>query len=127
MDMSVSYVAKKMHGKLNNPRTSVPTYLRTISLKIHGREGEVRYDGKMEKVWLDKKPLLWSIGKVVADMRKVHGIKVELKEATFSGTRQVIATVNTLAWVLGIKVNGKKQMSAKYDREPNITMPQKAY
>lgn len=89
---------------------------------IQGRDGEVKYGGKKLKIALDKKPLLWSIGRVVRDISKVQGIRVEMQGASFSGTRQVIATVNTLAWALGIKVNEKKQMSAKYDREPNITI-----
>ncbi len=90
---------------------------------VQGRTVCVRYGEKKARGGLDKKPLLWSIGKVVRDVCEVQAIKVEMHGATFSGTRQVIATVNTIAWALGIKVNGKKQMSAKYDREPNITMP----
>ncbi|GEM_PF-6655765 len=121
--MSVLYAVKKSRGKSNSPRTFIPTYLHTLSVKIEGREGEVRYGKKKEKIWLDKKPILWSIGRVVRDMREVRAIKVDMQGTTFSGTRQVIATVNTIAWALGIKVNGKKQMSAEYDREPNITIP----
>ena len=122
MDMSVLYAVRKTRGRLNKPRTFVPTYPRTLFVKVHGREGEVRYGGKKVKVGLSKNPLLWAIGKVVRDVREVQTIKVDIQSATFSGTRQVIATVNTLAWVLGIKVNGKKQMSAKYSAEPNITV-----
>lgn len=94
-----------------------------LYISISGREGEVKYGGKKAKVALDKKPLLWSIERVARDVREVRAIRVEMQGATFSGTRQVIATVNTLAWALGIKVNGKKQMSAKYSAEPNITKP----
>ena len=82
----------------------------------------VRFGEKETTIELGKKPILVTIGRVVKNISKVRAIKVEMQGATFSGTRQVIATVNTLAWVLGIKVNGKKQMSAKYDKEPNITM-----
>ncbi len=92
---------------------------------VQGRAVLVRYGEKEARGGLDKKPLLWSIGRVVRDVREVRAITVDMQSATFSGTRQVIATVNTLAWVLGIKVNGKKQLSAKYDREPNITIARK--
>ena len=95
----------------------------TLYITVQGCASEVRYGKKKEKIQLGKKPILWSIGRVVADMRRVQAIRVEMQGTTFSGTRQVIATVNTIAWALGIKVNGKKQMSAEYDREPNITMP----
>lgn len=94
-----------------------------LMMRIQGREGEVRYGERKEKVRLDKKPILWSIGRVVSDISKVKAMQVEMQGATFSGTRQVIATVNTLAWALGIKVNGKKQLKATYSAEPNITKP----
>ena len=125
MDMSVSYVARKMQGKLSNPHTSVPPYLRTISLKIQGRQGEVEFGGKMAKIGLDKKPILWSIERVVKDISKIEGISLTMEGMTFSGVRQMVASVNTLAWVLRIKVNGKNQLKAEYSAEPNITKPSK--
>ena len=95
----------------------------TLSIIIKGREGMVRFGKKEVKIWLDKKPLLASIGRVIKDLSRVQAIQVDMHEATFSGTRQVVSMVNTLAWALGVKVNGKKQMTAKYSAEPHITMP----
>ena len=90
-----------------------------LYIKIQGREGMVRFGEKKIKIGLDKKPILWSIDGVV---KNIKAIQVDIQGATFSETRQVIATVNTLAWVLDIKVNGKKQMNATYSAEPNITV-----
>lgn len=97
-----------------------------LYIEIEGRDGRVKFSGKSVEIALDQKPILWSIGRVVKDMRQVGEISLKMVGATFSGTRQVIATVNTLVWVLGIKVNGKKQLTAKYDREPHITMAKAA-
>ncbi|MDO8505214.1 MAG: hypothetical protein Q7S48_01375 [bacterium] len=93
-----------------------------LCITVQGRVGEVEYEGKKEKVELDKKPILWSIGRVVRDISQVKGITLAMEGTTFSGVRQIVATVNTIVWVLGVKVNGKKQLKALYSAEPNITI-----
>jgi len=95
----------------------------TLYITIQSREAVVQYGKKKVKAGLDKKSLISVIEKVVRDIRGVQDIIFRMEGMTFSGTRQVIVTVNTIAWALGIKVNGKKQLSAKYSAEPNITMP----
>mgnify|MGYP001577401819 CR=1 FL=1 len=80
--------------------------------------------GEQQAVFdLHKKPLLRGIAKVVANPRQITAIAVRLHNATFSTTRQIVVIVNTLAWQLGVKVNGQRQMKATYSGEPNITKP----
>jgi len=93
-----------------------------LCVEVIGKEAEVRFGKRTKRVRLDKIPLLWAISKVALKRRAIQSISVNMREATFSGVRQVIATVNALAWGLGIKVNDKRQMSAKYSGEPNITL-----
>ena len=94
-----------------------------LLIKIKGREGVVVFGKKKAVVALDKQALLSAISRVVGNVAEIKEIHVEISEASFSGTRQVIATVNAMAWALGIKVNGARQMKAAYYAEPHITMP----
>lgn len=94
-----------------------------LYISVQGRVGEVKYGGKKETIGFDRRPLLWSIGRVLKDSSKPKSIMLKQEGMTFSGVRQVVATLNTLAWVLGITINGKKQLKAEYSAEPNITKP----
>lgn len=96
----------------------------TLYITIQGRGGVVQYDGKEENVWLDKKPFLAGVARVAVDPRRIKAIEVRMGSATFSTTRQIVAVVNTLAWQLGVKVNGKRQIKAAYSGQPHITKPQ---
>ena len=93
-----------------------------LLISVESEQAFIRQGQRKTQLQLRQQPLLAGIEKVVKDLRGIKAIEVKIRGATFSGTRQVIATVNTLAWALGIKVNGKKQMSAKYSAEPNITV-----
>ena len=93
-----------------------------LYINVDVQEAVVQCGRKQAAVRLDKKPLLWAISKIAPKPRAIQSISVNVREATFSGTRQVIATVNALAWGLGIKTNGKRQMSAKYSGEPHINL-----
>lgn len=93
-----------------------------LSILVKERGAILRFGNKEMRMDLCKKPLLDGIDKIVSDLSKIKNIKVKMKQATFSVTRQVVATVNTLAWQLGVKVNGEKQIKAVYDKEPNITV-----
>ncbi|MBI2551771.1 hypothetical protein HYW17_00515 [Candidatus Uhrbacteria bacterium] len=97
--------------------------MKELSIQVDGETASVRYGRKKTIVQLKKRPLLRGIAEVVDNAPRISSIAVRIASATFSGTRQVIATVNTLARGLGIKVNGKKQMNATYSAEPNITKP----
>ena len=93
-----------------------------LLITIIGREGVVVFGKKKVAVALGKKSLLSTISRVVRNVVEIQAIRVEISEASFSGTRQVIATVNALAWALGVRVNGTRQMKATYYAEPNITL-----
>ena len=95
----------------------------TLYINVQGKAGEVEYGGKKETIGFDKQPLLWSIGRVIKDFSKLNGVILKQEGMTFSGVRQVVVTLNTLAWILGITINGKKQLKATYSGEPNITKP----
>ena len=94
-----------------------------LLIEIYGREGVVVFGKKKATVALNRQPILAVISELVPRLKEIGAIALQIKGATFSGTRQVMATVNTLAWVLGVKVNGKKQMRAKYSGEPNVAKP----
>ncbi len=94
-----------------------------LVIEVEDKQAVVLYGHKRAKVQLRKKPLLAGIAKVVGRSSEIQGLEVEIKNATFSTTRQVVAQINTLAWGLGLKVNGQRQLQAKYSGEPNITTP----
>lgn len=93
-----------------------------LNISISNKDAVAEFRGKSLNGNLYNSSILEIIDKVVGDINKVSGIKVEFANAPFSITRQVVTTVNTIAWALGIKVNGKKRIKAEYDREPNITL-----
>lgn len=92
-----------------------------LIINVEGKDALVEFGNKKARIFLYKKPLLRGIDKVARDVKQVSAIQVSMRDASFSITRQVVAMVNTLAWVLKIKVNGKKQIKAEYSKEPNIT------
>ena len=116
-----------MNKKIPNPKSQITNkfQIRNSQLVIDVQEKNALVQcGAQQAVFdLYKKPLLRGIAKVVANPRQIKAITVRLHNATFSTTRQITAVVNTLAWQLGVKVNGQRQMKATYSGEPNITKP----
>lgn len=98
--------------------------IQNLVIEVDGGVAVVRYRKRNVQAGLKQQQLLAGIGKVVKNPRAIKGIEVSIKEATFSTTRQVVAVVNTLAWQLGVKVNGHRQLRAIYSGQPNITKPQ---
>lgn len=95
-----------------------------LVIEVQGRRAVVKWDERRVMVKLEEQPLLSAIAKLVKEPWKVSGIVATIsKDATFSTTRQVVAVVNTMAWQLRVKINGEKQMNARYSGKPNITKP----
>lgn len=94
----------------------------TLHVSVSGKQAQVRYGLREHTFALDREPVLSAISKLVEDRFALAAIEVELVEASFSTVRQVVAVVNTLAWTLGVTVNGKHQLIARYNRKPNITV-----
>lgn len=92
-----------------------------LKIEADGAYAVVEHGGRKARVLLRVRPLLRGVERVVHDPRQIEAIAVRLQEVTFSTARMVTAVVNTLAWQLGVKVNGKRRMPAQYSREPNIT------
>ncbi len=49
-----------------------------------------------------------------AKLEDIKEIKIKTGPGSFTGLRVGVTVANTLAWVLGIKVNGKKQVIPIY-------------
>ena len=49
-----------------------------------------------------------------AKLKDIKEIKIKTGPGSFTGLRVGITVANTLSWVLGIKVNGKKQVMPVY-------------
>lgn len=96
--------------------------MQNLMIEVDNGVAVVRCRGCRARVELKNQSLLWGIAKLVQDPPMIKGIEVRITKATFSATRQVVAVVNTLAWQLGVHVNGKKQIRAEYSGAPNITM-----
>ena len=96
-----------------------------LDVVVDGYSATVSCGRRKNTMQLKKQPLLLGIIRAMRNTRTIKGIEVRIINSTFSTTRQVVATVNTLAWVWGVKVNGKRQISARYDHAPNITMPKR--
>ncbi|MBI4135108.1 hypothetical protein HY477_00005 [Candidatus Uhrbacteria bacterium] len=92
-----------------------------MRIGVDGEMAFIRYGQQQIKLALREKSLVWGIAELVDSARRIKGIAVKIENATFSTTRQVVTAVNTLAWVLGIKVSGKNQLTPKYSGKPNIT------
>jgi len=63
--------------------------------------------------------LLTLIDKIMKDGKKtfkdIKEIKVNIGPGSFTGIRVGVSVANALAWSLGIKVNGKKQVIPRYE------------
>lgn len=114
-----------MKRKIPNHKSQIPNKFQIpiskLVINVQGRTAIIQFSGKNVAINLCENSLLRGIDKVARDMKQISGIQVFMHDVSFSVTRQVVALVNTLAWQLGIKVNGKKQINAEYSKEPNIT------
>ncbi|KKU13542.1 MAG: hypothetical protein UX17_C0014G0003 [Parcubacteria group bacterium GW2011_GWC2_45_7] len=95
----------------------------TLQIVIKNKRALLKSGVKKIEFNLDEKPLLWGIAKMLRRLRDLQGLSVDMEETSFSGTREAVAVVNTIAWALKIKVNGQAQLRPTYQREPNITKP----
>lgn len=113
--------------------TSVNPIIR-LSLKINDRiiiekEFEAKYR-QAEKLLGAVEEMLVKKGISLADLEKIF---VAEKGDSFSALRIGVITANSLAFALGIPVNGQKMdengvgtVIPIYDRVPNITIPKKS-
>lgn len=86
-----------------------------VDLEIGGKKHIIKGKSKILKAQ-NALPLIEKIlrkNKIKAS--DLTAIKVKTGPGSFTGLRVGVAVANTLAWVLKIPVNGKKQVEPKYE------------
>lgn len=98
---------------------------KVLAIQVLGSEAAIAWGNTHRKFRLDKKPFLWEISRIVGDPLHIENIRLGIKDARFSDTRQVVTVVNVFAWVSGAKINRKLRVHAHYTKPPNITKPKR--
>ena len=94
-----------------------------LSVSVEGDTARLAFGKKSVELPAKGRGMLVAVAALVKQPQAISSLHVEVKNTSFSTTRQLLTMLNVLAAQLGITVNGKKQLSPQYDREPNITMP----